>query len=198
MSYFAILRGWTGNSFNPFSQDKTTHVLNGIDYAHHEIHAGNNYRANITKDIATSGTMLVCFTTPNTTKWLHWLKYFTVTTGVRIQIIENITSFTGGTPVTINNSNRNSVKTSGVVDLTLDPTPTVGTSTTTLLDHYHGLAGTNPQASRQEGVSEEREELVLKQNTKYYLLITNQDTTRTNRVNLTLSWYEHTNKENPF
>lgn len=198
MSYFGILRGWTGNTFNPFKQDKSTHALNIIDYAHHEIHGGSNYRACMTKDIAISGTMLVCFTTPDTTKWLHWLISLTVTTGARIQIIENITSFTGGTSVTINNSNRNSVKISGVVDMVLDPTPTVGTSTITLCDHYHGLAGTNPQGARQAAAAEEREEWVLKQNTKYYILATNQDSSRTNRVNLVFSWYEHTDKENPF
>lgn len=196
MSFFGVLKAFTDVTYNFLRQDKSTHALLTIDYAHHEVHGGSEYRIIATKEVAASGTMVICFTVPDTTKWPHMLMTVTSTSEARIQFQEDITSFTGGAAITPRNANRNSVKTSGVVDMALDPTPTVGTPVE-LFDFYIGVAGTNkiPQSAQS---NEERGEWVLKQNTKYYFLITNEDGDDPNRVNVMLNWYEHTDKENPF
>lgn len=196
MSFFGILRAFTDATYNALRQDKSTHALITIDYSHHEIHGGSEFRAGGTKEIAGSGTMEICFTTPNTTKWMHFLLAVDVHSEARVQLQEGITSFTGGTAITPRNANRNSVKTSGVTDMALDPTTTPGTPTG-LGDQYIGQAGANPAQQSLAGSGETRNEWVLKQNTKYRVLVTNQDTS-SNRVNIKMSWYEHTDKENPF
>ena len=167
--------------------DQSTEALMYITYEHHEVHSGNHYGVRINKDVANGGTYNIAFTTPNTTKWAHMVFAVNVELEAGITLYENITSFTGGTPITPTNSNRNSVNTSGIIDMEYDSVPTLG-SPTTICNMVLGSGRASGGAARGS------EEFVLKQNTTYYLEISNQATGATNEVNIFLNWYEHTDK----
>lgn len=167
--------------------DGSTNSLQVVTYEHHEIHEGNHYEVRINKDVPNGGTYNLAFTTPNTTKWIHMIFGVDVELQADIILYENITSFTGGTAVTPINNNRNSVNTSGITDMEFDTTATVGSPTTLA----HLVLGSGRVVG---GMARGAEEFVLKQNTTYYLLITNQATGAANETNITLNWYEHTDK----
>ena len=54
--------------------DPATFAPIGIDYAHHEIHEGDSFSAHISNsDMDKSEEINICFTTPNSTTYLHAL-----------------------------------------------------------------------------------------------------------------------------
>ena len=167
--------------------DAATHALNIIDYAHHEIHASSHFFVQINKDVGNGGTYAVAFTTPNTTSWLHILCGISVELEAEVILYEGVTSWTGGSAITPRNNNRNSATASGVVDMVFDPTVTLG-SPTILCTKVLGSGKDFGAMNRSEN------ELILKQNTKYYILITNQATGASNEINIDLEYYEHTNR----
>lgn len=158
-----------------------------IDIAHHEIHEEDTYRCFTNKDIPNGGTYNIAFTTPNTTKWVHMT--FTVEHEQEAEFIfyEGVTGWTGGTPVTTPNANRNSTNTSGITDMALDVTVTLGTPV--ILVHEVGGSG-----KKFGGSATHDQEWILDQNTTYYLLLTDQSTSGNNESNFQLDWYEHTNE----
>lgn len=183
----AVLYGRVSDTqFLPLKVDPSTQSIQTVAYEHHEIHDGSHYSVFINKDVAIAGTFTVAFTTPNTTKWIHML--FSVVTEVEADIIlyEGITSWTGGSAITPINNNRNSANTSGITDMAQDATITLGTPVTIA----HAVTGSGRNYG---GGARNDAEYVLKQNTKYYLLVTNQTAGATNEVNIGMQWYEHTN-----
>ena len=182
-------RGWIkiGDGTRSPTYDTTTHATNIIEYEHHEVHSGSFFRIHINKDVANGGTFNVCFTTPNTTKWLHLTFGIESELECQTEVYEDITSFTGGTGITPLNANRNSLTASGVTDMAYDATPTAGSPV--LLDMRVIGSGKN-----QGGGTRSSNEWILKQGKIYYVNITNQATGATNEVNIDLEWYEHTNK----
>jgi len=169
----------------PASVDLATETLNIIEYEHHEIHAGSYYRAGFQKDVANGGTAIFAITTPNTTKWLHFRPAVDCELETTIMFYENPTSVTDGTPVTPKNANRNSANTSGATVVT---DPTIDTTGAIVLGKL--VEGSNKSSG---GDSGSEYEWILKQNTTYVLVVTN-NTSSNNQVNIRCQWYEHTNK----
>lgn len=185
----------------PISIDGSTLSLLAIDNTHHEVHEGNGYF--ISYSVASVGalttpndTMTLSFTTPNTTKWGHFVFTAEGPSGGLVQLIEGKTG--GGTSptgsLTIYNHNRNSANTSGFLDLAVSPVAgkvsydaTVFTGGTTIWSQYIPGATVGIVGS---GLSAVRDEVILKQNTSYQLSLMS---TTTNPGTLYLSWYEHTN-----
>jgi|GEM_PF-1359086 hypothetical protein len=185
----AALYGRVGDtSVKPIKQDGSTHSLCTIDYEHCEVHSGSHYETRINKDMPNGGTFGIAFTTPNTTKWPHMIFAVDVELEADIILYENVTSWTGGTAITPLNSNRNSGNTSGITDMVFDPTMTLGTPITL----GHSVIGSGKKVG---GMGRSAEEFVLKQNTTYYFLASNQVAGSANECNFNLTWYEHTDKD---
>ena len=199
MSYFKTIWGKISDTIaRPMRVDSSTHSLQVIDYGHHEEHSGSAYRVFCNKDVANSaGTYNFAFTTPDTDKHIHFTLAVAHELEGHFTLFENITSFTGGTAIThtlateldrfIANANRNSGNLSGVEDMELDTTPTLGTAYSILIDE-HGGSGKKFGAA-----SDHNAEWILKRNTTYYGLFTN-NATAANETNFEMDWYEHTPK----
>ena len=189
MAFFGLLKGLISDTESvDVRVDASTHSLQTISYEHHELHAGSHYEVRINKDIPNAGTYNLAFTTPDTTKWIHMIFGLSVELEADVMLYEDITSFTGGSAVTPINNNRNSVNTSGIVDMEFDTTPTLGTPTTLA----HMVLGSGRAVG---GEARGGAEFILKQDTTYLLAIINQATGAANETNIFLNWYEHTAKD---
>ena len=72
MSLISTLRGKTSDTTTQVARiDTSTHSLQTVEYSHHEIHSGSYYRIHINKDVPNGGTYNVCFTSPDTTSYMH-------------------------------------------------------------------------------------------------------------------------------
>jgi len=166
--------------------DDTTGALVGIDAAHAEIHAGDHFFITnyITLNIA--GTLIYGVTTPNTTKWAHLFWEVDCTGETLFQVYE-VATWTGGTPVTPVNSNRNSATVSG---LTIATAPTISVAGNLLAASLLGLAAA-PSKAALAGNSKREDEMILKQNTQYVFKFTSNS--NSNNITYRALWYEHTN-----
>jgi hypothetical protein len=166
------------------SIDIPTNVTSTIDYSHHEIHAGSSFNVCYNADIANGATLKLLIVTPNTTKWAHMTYEVEGEAEMDLLIYEGATTTNDGTPITVFNRDRNSATTATV---TAFHTPTV-TVTGTQIRCWHPGAG-----KTYGGGDRAIHEIILKQGTKYYFLLTNA-TTSNNWLNIKVDWYEHTNK----
>ena len=168
--------------------DGTTTALKMIDYAHHEAHAGSHFTYISTQELTNAQVVSFVVVTPNTTKWAHFGFLLTGAAEFSLDVYEAATPAANGTlvsaPAVINN-NRNS----GTVHTThIYHTPTLGGgSKGTIIKKWHGGAGR--KVGGQAGTAQE---IILKQNTKYWFDITNM-TANNNFVDWIVEWYEHTN-----
>lgn len=169
--------------------DKGTHALETIDYAHHEIHAGSHFFANILTSISSAASFSISIHTPNTTKWPHMMFEVGGIYGTKIELFETAI-LTSGTAMTAVNSNRNSAT---AATITCTSSPTVTTSGTLLLTDQYGFStGSGPSGLAGSGNTRSDNEIILKQNTVYLLKVTAVGSDNT--VPITLEWYEHTDK----
>jgi hypothetical protein len=178
--------------------DGATNWSKWIEGPHHEGHDGNRYYCHYS--VASLGAMetpadmiTLTWTTANTTKWKHFTFYANGSSGALVRLIE---APTGGAAsqteqLPMLNHDRNSSNTSGAI--ALDSTAgevsydaTLATGGTTLFSEY--ISG-GKQAGDEVGAS--RDEIILKQNTKYQLSIYD---TGNNAGTLHIDWYEHTNR----
>jgi len=190
--------GYNGTGWRPVRIDSSTRSLQTIDYAHHEAHAGSRYLVNYS--VASLGAMetpddmiTLTWTTPDTTTWAHFTFYAIGTGGWRLRLIE---APSGGAASQTEqfaclNHNRNSANTSTLI--ALDSTAgevsydaTLATGGTTLWDEYV------PGGSKTAGnVGSDRDEFILKQNTKYQLSLYGTDT---DPASLHMDYYEHSDQ----
>lgn len=165
--------------------DDMTSALNVIDYAHHEIHSGSHYKSgyqDTTMD--TDDTIALVFTTPDTTKHMHWVLTAQSTGACTIQVFSSPTLSAEGTEVTPFNRNQNSSNTS---DMIVSHTPTITANGTKISEKWVGSIGFKETTG---GESRGDSELILKQNTQYLVLCTaNADGIK---CAIGGDWYEHT------
>ena len=166
--------------------DSSTHSLQVMQYPHHEIHSEDTYRCFSNKDIPNAGTYNIAFTTPDTLKYINFTFTIDHELEADFKMYENVTSWTGGTPVTPLNANRNSLNSSGITDMTSDVIATLGTPV--IMIHEVGGSG-----KKFGGSATHENEWILKRNTTYYLVLTNQGA-GTSESNFQLDWYEHEDK----
>jgi len=105
-----------------------------------------------------------------------------------VELFEDVTTSNNGTACVNRNRNRN-VSDSNTVVCYEDPTVTAGTATSNRIQNGIFGAGRNSFG----GGARDNEELVLKQNSKYLVRITEQNIAATS-VNWSFDWYEHTDK----
>lgn len=175
---------------NTYTIDSTTGALTIIDYPHHEVHGGSHFVYSNAQDLTNGQTLSFTLVTSNTTKWAHFGFEVNGESEYDIQIFEGATGLGNvGTPVTnpaVINNNRNSAT---VNTLVINGTPTLGGgSKGTLIKRVHAGSG-----KANGGVAGTDQELILKQNTTYWVDLTNA-TTSNNFISWVVSWYEHTNR----
>lgn len=178
--------------------DDTTLSVITLDYSHHEKHHGEDffvlYSVASLGDLTTpDDTATLTFTTPDTTRWGHFIFRVSGTGGWRVRLIEAPTGG-GATPtgsLDILNSNRNSSTVSTFLDVAGTPAvgkvsydATLATGGITLWDEY--IAGDKFRS----GATSHEEEFILLQDTTYQVSVYGIDT---DPCTIRLGWYEHTN-----
>ena len=171
--------------------DSSTGAFNVVDYPHHEIHGGSAYIVNEAYDLAINNVIDVRITTPNTTKWAHFILGFDTESQYEWWFYETVVISTAGTAYVPRNLNRNSANTSGLavdiitnVSLATANDDTNVSGATTLM---HGYSG----SGREGGSDAMREEFILKQNTIYGF---RAEAIAAGYIHGNMTWYEHTNK----
>ena len=88
--------------------DISTHSLQTIDYAHHDLHEGSMYHVH-TNAAGGSGTKAtISFTTPNTTQWFHLIFFYRCNVEALFTMGEGATvTGASGTDLLARNRNRN-------------------------------------------------------------------------------------------
>ena len=177
--------GYNGTNWQTIKIDSSTRAINTIDYAHHEVHGGSSYWAAVNATLGNGEIATIGFTTPDTTKWAHLLLQIDVNASCLFEVLEDVTSFSGGAAFTVRNFNRNSANASGMTVITGYTgsnliTPTGGT---TIWSENLGTKGVSTSRSNAS-------ELVMKQNSNYLFRVTNGATS--NPMTILLTWYEHT------
>lgn len=176
--------------YDYLQQDASTEAMITIDYAHHEIHEGSHFKAGYSNTaMDTNDTLAVLFITPNTTTWAHWTLTSQVTSAAVLQVFEGPTSSANGTAVTRFNRNRNSADTSVV---RVYHTPTFSANGTKLAEKWIGASGGLPHSVGTGSEFRGDSEIILRQNTKYLLLLIAKDDAMKGAIGG--DWYEHTDK----
>jgi hypothetical protein len=166
--------------------DLITGAIESIDYAHHEVHAGTHFFYTDSVTIASGSSQTYMMTVPNTTKWPHMIIHLDGT-AVTSLVITEAADRDGTAEQTVFNNDRNSATTA---TMKIHKGVSGGTTNgTTIFTH---ASGTATNQSRDDTATGNGEEIILKQNTKYLLIITSG--TNGNLVNVRFEWYEHTNK----
>ena len=166
--------------------DSSTHSLQTIDYAHHEIHGGSNFFYTDSVELGSAAVQNYLITAPNTTKHGHFTFTASGSAITTVQLYEG-GDRSGTTAQTVYNSNRNSATTATV---TVHKDYSGGTTDGTLI--WQRKSGSATSQARTGNEAEHSGEIILKENTKYILRITSG--TAANLTNVLLSWYEHTAK----
>jgi hypothetical protein len=160
-----------------------------ITYQHHKIHEGDTYIINEAYDLAINNVIDIRITTPNTTKWAHWVLEFDTESEYEFWFYEVAVITVAGSAYTPINLNRNSVNTSVLAvdiitnaSLALANADTDVTGATTLM---HGFAGAGKTTGGSQSI---REEFILKQNTIYgFRAVANA----AGWIHENMAWYEH-------
>ena len=103
----------TDSSGSPIEVDSVTGAHLTIDYAHHEIHAGNHFFYTDSVELDNAEVQDYLITTPNSTKWAHMLFNIDGSAITQFELYEGADR-DGTTPQTLFNSNRNSLSTATI------------------------------------------------------------------------------------
>lgn len=171
--------------------DYTTNAILVVDYAHHEIHDGSSYRADVLETVGSGNTLSLSITTPAGPKQCHML--FEVETGNSANVViyegTSLTANTGNA-VTPRNANRNVADGSTAV---VKSQATINTTGATILHSmFTGQPGANPGAA-DGGSASTRHEWILKPSTTYSVILTEIATT-SQLMRIEFDWYEHAPK----
>ena len=184
----------------PAEVDNSTHTLQAIDYAHHEIHSGSNYRVQAFDDaIAATGSdgeLVIAFYVPDQTKLPHMVWDFVHEGDMTIKLLEGVTvTNSTGTDVLCKNSRRDAGDTSvlqGVEQATNTAhyvTKNPDYSGGTVVSLKRSFSSRNVAASGMR-----RAEVILKADT-YYAFVLDNNETSTQGGQIRLEWYEHADKD---
>ena len=184
-----IILGLTGDAtYQGVRIDTTTHAIEVISYAHHEVHSGNHFYMGGYVELNSAGVLRVKMVTPNTTKWSHLL-FSIKSSGICTTTFDEGASggMTGGSGVTPLNNNRNSGTASGMV---FTSGVTAADSYVTRIENDKWGVDSNKQMTGGGGAR--GDELILKQGTTYLRTFTSGSDN--NIIQFRASWYEHTAK----
>jgi hypothetical protein len=186
--------------------DQSTHSIQTIEYAHHEIHSGSSFTTHFDNTTTSDDDhrSVIGLQTPANTKWPHLIIAFSASSPAEFFMIEAPTIDLGaGTEIVTYNRNRNSGTASTVLDLA---NPQVAGNVTTYteaqiaaatfsggttLAHYLLVGGEGPKAAG--GAGRGSQEWMLDQGAKYTFVMQNIGA-NANLHEIHLDWYEHINK----
>ncbi len=176
-------------------RDSATGVTMGLDYPHHEIHAGSHFFNEFAYDLPANDWIDIRFTTPDTTKWSHFLALIRTQEEGLYELYEDAPILTAGTSLTAWNSNRNSATASGILSFdyiinTSEANANLDTDISGADKLRYSLLGSNQ--GNLSGESRNDNEIVLKQDTSYLIRVNNR-VAQVRYVSWLLDWYEHTN-----
>ena len=188
------MRGTIDNNgtTRPLQIDSSTHATKTIEYEHAAIHSGSHYFIDDVVDLALDNVYDIQWTTPNTTKWGHFLFKMDCEKETEWYAYEGVTINVAGTTITPFNSDRNSNNTSGMTVAGITNTSVGNANSDTAVagatQLAHGIVG----SGQRSGFESRESELVLAQNTIYcFRLIANA----AGFISFVLNWYENTNKD---
>ena len=177
--------------------DKVSGALAVVSFAHHEIHEGDSFFADVVDLVmANADTINIVFKTPPGTKRAHMTFGFSTAVGGHVDVLEGPTWNQGtGTAVGIFNRKREATMNSSMLledlnqvaftasdELILNPTGLAGG--TTIHDVYAFGAQKVPAGGREEN------EILLLPDSTYCMCFTADGAN--NKGQLVLNWYEHT------
>ena len=169
-------------------RDSSTSALLSIDYAHHEIHSGSHYFYQSHHDMAKNSVNDHLIITPDTDKYSHMVFLVNSSAGqIHVEISEGATYSSIGTLEVPRNRNRNFPDAAGTL---IYETPTITGQGTVLISGKYGI---DDKKLSSGGTGRGDSEIVLKRNTVYLFRVTETNIDNT-VLNITLDWYEHTNK----
>ncbi len=180
--------------------DEKTGADTQVSYAHHLIHEGNSYAAHaIASDFDKADELNICFTTPNTTKYLHCIPLAGVSNLALFKVCEGATvTAATGTDELARNRNRNKSDESIIVS-TKDGSAYKFTYNATVTNDgtiiHQEMMGASKQGANAEGIRD-ISEYTLKANTTYaFRLVGNNVGSDNGIAAMEITWYEHTDKE---
>jgi hypothetical protein len=184
-----VMAGKINGVYRNVVLDESTGVLPMITYEHHEIHSGSHFEYTEVTDLAINNVWDIQITTPDTTKWSHFVISFNTENETEWWFWENVTITTPGTAITEINSNRNSVTAATTTLASITNTSLANANADTAVASAtllkHGISG----AVRVGGSASARQEIILKQDEDYSLRF---DASVAGYVSVNLTWYEHT------
>lgn len=154
--------------------------LKVIEIDHGKIHDELAYFHSSFIELPSSESRQFVFIAPNTTKRIHLVWEIDVESESSITLTEEIATDADGTSITSFNRDRNSANTT---DLVLTHTPINPTGGIVLVSKRKG------EGRKIGGISRDAFEIILKQNTKYLIDITNLSTGNS-LTNWLFNWYE--------
>ncbi len=172
--------------------DKSTTGVNVLVDSHHEIHDGDAYLMSESYDLSVNDVLDIRITTPDTTKWAHFVPEFDTESEFQVWLYEVATIETVGTAFTPINSNRNSPNTSGLVFDVISNTSLANANADTDVSGATTLSHAFTGAGKKEGGgSTDRREIMLKQNTIYSF---RASATAAGWLHIDFNWYESVSK----
>jgi hypothetical protein len=168
--------------------DGSTDALTTIDYAHHEIHAGSHFMVQRSDTLATGDTIAIAFTTPNTDLEQHTIWTIYGSGAITLDMIDDVTSYTGGTATTPHNFNHRSTKTStsatkaGSDGVLIDPIVITGGSAYELTRIGSGNKSGGSGGTREEHILAKNEITIFRVTAVGNGIV----------ASLSVEWYEHT------
>jgi len=209
MSYFKTIWGKISDSVaRPVRIDASTHSIQVIDYAHHEIHSGSTFCVHLADNAVSKATEMGClFTTPSGAKWFHCVysvdmgskATFDILEAPTIDVDPDLTNF-----YIPRNRNRNSDKISTALSVRATP---AANQVTLILDgdaspisadgtvlHTEIIGGAKKGKTASDGHTH-ADEYILKADTTYYFRVKGDGSGDDNlQMSMELIWYEHTPK----
>ena len=204
--YFKGILGKTGDDTYQVPRiDASTHALEAIDHAHHEIHEKCYFDAHHFLTGKNDGTYLTIYMlTPDTEKEVHMWAQWTSSGAAYFRIREYpvVTLNTGTTGPTFNRHRRNPITASTIWDNTTVRIQGAIMTDVTIANRAEGSRGVNGGAfiwEEYDGIGKQREggnrdahERVLERNMAYVFEIESDAATLI--LSLQLGWYENTSK----
>jgi hypothetical protein len=179
-----------GTSSDPvYIEGLENEALPTMSSEHHSIHESKHFYIGDYIELGSGSTMSWYFTTPNTTTWTHMTFEVDAQALVTVDFYEGGTYGGGGTastalsPAQVLNNNRNS---NATTSLTIFRNGTASALGSKILGVKLGAATT--PTNRAAGALDRSEEIILRQNTTYILVITSG--AATNTVTYHAKWYE--------
>lgn len=106
-----VVNGKTGDTtYQVIRIDPSTHAVETITTPHHEIHAKSTFHAYRSDTLATADTIAVAIETPDSAKEAHIVWSLYGAGEVTLDILRDVTSYTGGASVTPETDNQRAPK----------------------------------------------------------------------------------------